>query len=419
MALLPAITLFSGFFFFHFRFRFRSVQHFALGGYFYLFLLGIFLVYIPIADVLLQVESSFGYRLSFSGEINQRMAMVYSAAISAFCLGYLAASFLPGSLPKSDRVKLADRRGNRILYAFQLLVWLIYFLHLELSGISVFGLFNLLNSAEENILFSAQYRFPILELLASSIPVALFIQLRLGESKQFLWWFFFAFWLFMSLLGGWRFRIILFVLFFLFHLLEKKEYRKLILIWSIPLMISMAWLTLNRMAIAKRQFSLITFDFRLFDLGTFNNEFANSRTFRACLSQPGWNRFPGFAGWMKNPETMKPRLLEFSKSWIPTGWPWNPNPALSQPEEFFLLFGYSGLFFAMLLMGLYVFLIDHSGNGAFSGSLRIVLSGLLFQWFSRGYFPFQLKITFICLLPFLLLWMTDSYLSFQRHANKT
>jgi hypothetical protein len=116
---------------------------------------------------------------------------------------------------------------------------------------------------------------------------------------------------------------------------------------------------------------------------------------------------------------MKPRLLEFSKSWIPPGWPWNPNPALSQPEEFFLLFGYSGLFFAMLLMGLYVFLIDHSGNGPFSGSLRIVLSGLLFQWFSRGYFPFQLKITFICLLPFLLLWMTDSYLSFQRHANKT
>ena len=51
----------------------------------------------------------------------------------------------------------------------------------------------------------------------------------------------------------------------------------------------------------------------------FNNEFSNSRTFRACMSQPGWDSFPGVWGCVPNPESDIPVILEFSKAWIPAG----------------------------------------------------------------------------------------------------
>ena len=395
----------------------RKFGIFPSASLFYLLLLGLFIVYLPMADQLLGVHSSFGFELPRNPEINTRIALVYFTAISGFALGFFLLSFLLRDKIIGPSISLSTDTSSRILYGFQLLCWMLYFFNLLVSGISLSGIFNPFNQEERSILFSASYRYPLLELLSAAVPAALFLLFRLGKSGELKWWIFFIFWLMMSLLGGWRFRIILFALFFVFHWLENRfSFRKAVLIF-ILLPLSLAWLTLNRMAIAKRQFHLVTFDLRDFDLNLFNNEFSNCRTFRACLSQEGWDRFPGFAGWQKVPPEGKPAIIQFSKAWIPPGWPWNPNPALSQPEEFFLLFGFPGLLAGMAVVGSITAIADRLRKSFFASGLRIVFTAMLFQWVSRGYFPFQMKITLICLSPFLLLWIADSYLSRKTNEN--
>ena len=191
------------------------------------------------------------------------------------------------------------------------------------------------------------------------------------------------------------------------------------------LTVSMAWLTLNRMAIAKRQFHLITFDLRQFDPGAFNMEFSNSRTFRASLETMQKNQVehPGISAWtdvIRNkfhsrssfPEGKRPRpwILDATKSWIPSGWPWNPNPAVSQLEEFYLTFGWLGMAIGMFLIGSWVKILDSEGPNLIWNAFRIVGTALLFQWVSRGFFLFQFQITLVCLFPFAVLMVLGSYL---------
>jgi hypothetical protein len=418
---IPALAFFPAFFVI--ILMNRKIGMLPVASIFYLLLLGLFILYLPFCDVLLGINSFFGFQLPRNPELNQRIAGIYFLAISAFATGNLVFHYFNKKIRVPGFRGLDDFSGNNsliinILYGFQLLIWLLYFANLYASGIGVTGIFNPTIRSDDAILFSATYRFPMLELLSVSVPVALFLQLRLGGNNSWKWWLFLSFWLMMSLLGGWRFRIILFALFWLLHISSSGiNLKKAVLLFGV-LPMFMAWLTLNRMAVAKRQFELITFDLRQFDLNLFNNEFSNSRTFRACMSQPGWDSFPGVSGWVPNPESDMPLILEFSKAWIPAGWPWNPNPALSQPEEFFLLFGYAGMALAMALSGIWAFFLDRLNPGWFSGSLRIVLTALLFQWISRGYFPFQLKITLICLLPFLVLMLLSPYLPKGKNANK-
>lgn len=402
-------------------FQFRKTRTLPVSSVFYWCLLGVFLVYTPVSDYLLGIRESFGFRLPYTPEINHSIALVYSLAMLGFASGLLLSFSLAGSrrftIPVSG--KWSGKGGIRLLYGFQLGVWLLYFFNLWSSGISLSGLFNPFHREEDGILFSAAFSFPLLELLAASVPVCLFLLMALKQYRKPVWWLFFLFWLLMSLLGGWRFRIILFGLFCLLLLVESGYRKKGFVLYLLVFVLSMAWLTLNRMAIAKRQFDLITFDLRQFDLSVFNNEFSNCRTFRACLSMPQAVSFPGFRGWMKEGPAMKPWIIQFSKSWIPDGWAWNPNPALSQPEEFYLLFGWTGLLLLMVFSGMLTACLDRMRHDLFSRLFALVFTALLFQWISRGYFPFQLKITVICLLPFLLLYFAGPYLSPDSDGNKT
>lgn len=402
-------------------FQYRRSGFFPVSSVFYWILLGVFLVYTPISDYLLGIRESFGFQLPYKPEINQTIALVYSLAMLGFAAGQLSSFFLPAGrcfgIPVSE--KWPGVVGIRLLYGFQLSIWLIYFFNLWASGISLSGLFNPFHREEDGILFSAAFRFPFLELLSASVPVSLFLLMALKQYRKPVWWLFFLFWLLMSLLGGWRFRIILFGLFCLLLFIESGHMKKSFVLYLMVFALSMAWLTLNRMAIAKRQFELVTFDLRQFDLGVLNNEFSNCRTFRASLSMPEADAFPGIRGWLKKGPGEKPWIIQFSKSWIPAGWSWNPNPALSQPEEFYLLFGWPGLLALMYTAGIFTFWLDRLRKNHISRLFALVFTALLFQWISRGYFPFQLKITLICLLPFLLLWITGPYLSPQSDGNKT
>ncbi len=387
---------------------------------FYLFLLGIYLVYVPITDRLLGINSFFGFQLPFGKAIDTRIAIIYSLVIFSFSMGSLLPALFfrrnSASIRGLNGIEKSDR-FRKLLYGWQIIVWGFFFFNLSASGISILGVFDPYNGSEQAILFSAAFRFPLLDLCTLSIPVCLFLLLQSGRKLGVLWWVFLIFWLVISILGGWRFRVILFVLFLVFWQLSTAYRWKVLLSSAIIISLVLAWLTLNRMAIAKRQFDLITFDITQFDPALFNNEFSNSRTFRATLTAPGADLAPGLNGWIKTDNSTKPWILEISKSWIPAGWPWNPNPALSQPEEFYLLFGLFGMSLAMLLIGIWTGFLGLIGGNKLSDAFQIVGTGLLFQWISRGYFLFQLKISVICLLPFLLLWILKPYLSGKINEN--
>jgi hypothetical protein len=412
----------------------NTTTKFKPGFYFILLLYFIYNIFVPFIDFNLSINSFFGFQFTNEQILLPQQGLVYSIGILSFFLGYFCfkTSKNPGSISnlKSDiHSKLPD-----YMAAIQVFIWLLVLINFQISGISVGNLFDLTNQNESDLLFSAQWKYPLVDLISNCIPVCLFIQYKFSKKINWKWVVLFSFWLFISLLSGWRYRIILFFLFFVIDFLVQNKWSFFkIFVGVLFLSIALSWLTLNRMAIAKRQFHLITFDLSLFDIRIFTTEFSNSRTFKAtCIYL---NNHPdiealGPESWIKfienklkpktefqNLQRPKPWILEVTKAWIPPGWPWNPNPAVSQMEEFFLTFGWIGLVIGMFVVGIWVGFLDLAVNDPIFQNFKIVGIALLFQWTTRGFFLYQLQITLICFLPFLLLWLAKPYLNHVAKRN--
>lgn len=400
---------------------------------FFLALYLVFIVWVPATDRWMGIQSFFGYILPWNPILDLQICGIYCFAICSFWAGYFLSDRFPLSV-KFSGSNLSKDYMVGILYGIQILIWGLVLWNVLSSGMSVSGILNPSNQSEKDIMFSAEWRYPWIDLLSNMLPVCLFLQYFFKPRLSAGWAFFLAIWLGFSLLGGWRYRIILFCLFLVLNFLMNRKWN---LRFWIPaaffLTVSMSWLTLNRMAIAKRQFHLITFDLRLFDFAAFNMEFSNSRTFRASLDhmEKMETSHPGISAWtdvisnkFQNRNTFpdgkrpKPWILDVTKSWIPSGWPWNPNPAVTQLEEFFLTFGWLGIALGMHLVGSWVRFLDSERASSLWNAFRIVGTALLFQWVSRGFFLFQFQITLVCLIPFAVLLLLGSYLPDESTPDK-
>lgn len=384
-------------------------------------------IWVPFSDRLWGFQSFFGYTFSPDQGLDRHIALVYGLSFLSMGLGYL---FAPIRFSTQTFPEIDSNRRFWIISMLQILIWGLVLFNVQASGIPLSGLFDPQNQSEKSILFSVSWAYPWMDLLANALPVCLFIQYRSAKGKQ---WFLFVlllgFWLVFSLLGGWRYRIILFVLFIVLDAIRAGIWRR---VWFWPVLagftLFLSFLTLNRMAIAKRQFHLLTFDLRQFNPELINQEFSNSRTFRASLEYMNRNGIshPGLAAWTElffkklNQEqkpVSRPWILEMTKAWIPPGWPWNPNPAVCQNEEMYLTFGWWGLLPFMVAFGIWLRFLDGKWQGSTAKAFQIVAIGLLFQWISRGFFLFQLQISLVCLLPFGVLVGLGPYLSRGRKKN--
>ena len=393
--------------------------------------------FVPGVDVLLSINSFFGFRFTNNQILSFTQGSVYSFGLLSIVCGYcIFYSFTNFSRKENFDITLDFKNGIiYLLIIIQMLVWILVIVNIISSGISLVNIFDFSTSNEADLLFSTSWKYPFIDMLSNCLPVCLFLQFKFSKKINWILVFLFSFWLFISLLSGWRYRIILFFLFIVVDFLILKKWSFIrIFLGALFLSISLSWLTLNRMAIAKRQFHLITFDLSLFDVRIFATEFSNSRTFKATLiyldSHPeikalgpgSWLRFLENKGKPKrdfpNFERPKPWILEVTKVWIPPGWPWNPNPAVTQMEEFFLTFGWIGLLIGMFAVGFWVGFLDVLVKDPVFQSFKVVGIALLFQWTTRGFFLYQLQITIVCFLPFLLLWLAKPYLSHVSAANK-
>jgi hypothetical protein len=423
-------------------FTFLLLQLLPLGTFFFLMkwekkqpglaawlVMALYLVYnllVPVVDNFSGQYSFFNYPFPPSSMLWSKMAIVYGLGWVAFLSGYFL--LLKIKKPKLQQIdfqgKLPD--FSLALIALQLFFWALIFINIWFSGMDLVQIFNPENREEKNILFSANWAFPWIEMLSNCLPVCLYLHWRFSKKWNGIWIFFFISWLIFSLLAGWRYRIILFFLFMVLHFLsyQKWTWKKLVLIGLGGILV-FSWLTLNRMAIAKRQFEVITFDIRQFDFSLFSSEFSNSRTFRATLlfleknpdyqsDGSSWlqyikNKFKTKSSF-PNGIRPKPWILEVTKAWIPPGWPWNPNPAVTQMEEFFLTFGYLGLILGMIMVGFWASFLDFSSGNPLYQAFRIICIALLFQWTTRGFFLHQLQISLVCIFPLAVLYLIKPYL---------
>lgn len=400
-----------------------------------LFSVGLYSLYnvvVPVSDHLLDVSTFFGYPLSKNYSLRLEISQVYLiGGVSLIGSYFLVAKWI-NSLKNNDFPFFTDLFAQKspLLLGFLLVVWVLILFNIQASGISPIALFDPGNSSEKDILFSAGFFSPGLDLLTNCLPAGLFLLLISKPRFTGLWILLFVFWLAFSLLAGWRYRIILLILMVVGWGIRYWRWPALrILIAGALLFMGVIWLTLNRMAIAKRQFSLVTFHLSQFDFGLLTHELSNSRTFHASLQyiqEHNINR-GGFTSWLEHiafkfrpksdfdgNERPKPWILTVTKAWIPPGWPYNPNPAVSQMEEFYLTFGWIGLVIGMCLMGGFVALTDFRTPALGIQALQVMCIALCFQWITRGFFLYQIQISMAVLLPFGVVAASHAYL---RHAR--
>ena len=388
--------------------------------------------FVPVSDWFTGVSSFFGYQLSSDPALLSEIGKVYSLG-SLFLIGsYFGTLRFLKHKPLPDLSFFNELFVDKsfIIIGLLVLTWSVILWNIHASGISLIAVFSLKNQSERDILFSADFFSSGIDLLTNCLPTAIFLLALSNPKQRSILLLLLGFWLAFSLLAGWRYRIILLLLMFLGWGVRHYNWSvSKLLIFGVLISISLAWLTLNRMAIAKRQFHLVTNDLRKFDFQILTQELSNSRTFHATLQHMESNKIErgGISSWIhhlsnklqpktyfENGERPKPWILKVTKEWIPPGWPYNPNPAVSQMEEFYLTFGWLGLFLGMSLMGICVALFDYPFQSIGIQVFQIICIALCFQWISRGFFLYQLQISAAALLPFALVCLSHAYL---RHVR--
>jgi hypothetical protein len=398
-------------------------------------LYGMYTVWVPCTDRLWGITHFFGKEVPAGADMDWLVGTVYGIGFSAYGLAYwLSERFWPGREVFFQSPDLGTRQNGIKLGVLQGLIWVLVIWNLLETGVSLRGLFDLGNRNPGNILFSAAWAHPWVDLLSNALPVCLFLDFYRKEKPGYYWWILFLIWFGFALLGGWRYRIVLMVLFFgIYNLRKFNKVRPIHLAAGGMLIVLMALLTLNRMALAKRQFDVLTLDVRQFDLPALNMEFSNHRTFRCTLEwmKNRQEKPPGVISWwnfveqrlvqkskFQDGQRPRPWILETTKAWIPPGWPWNPNPAVTQIEEGFLSFGWYGMCIWMALFGIWVAFLDQLSRGKLGMLFQAICVALLFQWISRGFFLFQIQITLVCLIPVLVLALPGPYLPYDSKQHK-
>lgn len=395
--------------------------------------------FVPVFDAVKGCESFFGFSIVGNRALHIQVFLVYLVGIISLIFSYWLISKWFSSIKWQEIVPNLTignpEKAFKSIVIYQSVVWILVVFNIHQSGVSLISLLDFQNQSEKDILFSIHWHSHGIDLLSNSLSVALFLQFWIKRKTDWTWWAFFISWLTFCLLAGWRYRIILLMLFFVIYFLRTtKLSAKSILAICIFMFFSVSWLTLNRMAIAKRQFHLVTFDFSQFDSEILATELSNSRTFKASLiylktnqlargGLPSWLEYIGNKFLPKNtfPNGKRPApwIIGATKNWIPPGWPWNPNPAVNQMEEYFLTFGWVGLVVGMILMGIWVAFLDFPSKNSFLISFQMIGTGLCFQWISRGFFLYQIQIALASFLPFLVLYFVARYLPHDKIPDTT
>lgn len=316
---------------------------------------------------------------------------------------------------------------GRIYLVATLLIGLLVIWNLHLSGVDISALLDVQKRDLQHIIFSIPFYSNFLEnltnsLITCSVALVAYYHRRwwVWAILLLLWWYFF--------LAGWRFRIFVSALgvALVYLYMQPAQFYKRLAVVVLALGLMLSFITLNRMAVAKRMFDVVEWNPLRFNIELLCNEMGNSRTFKAMLHYRKTHEVPldggmsmiGYifvkflpASLYPNGEKPLAPLLKQVKVWIPAGAvDYNPNPAISNVDEVYFSFGLPGCIIFMWLLGFFIAWVEHMR--AVQGLkiyLYAVFVGFLYQWITRGYLPQQVQLLFFMLIPWWLEWAYLKY----------
>jgi hypothetical protein len=302
---------------------------------------------------------------------------------------------------------------------------------LTYSGVSLTELVDLKNSNTYLNLFGKQLAFPF----ADRIPDFLLLPtLLLFIAKPKFAWPILVLTTVIFIAFGFRYRVILlYGAIWLTWFVQPKLLISYPQSWIRSFLISTLFvgffviglLTVNRLMLSARLFNKLTFDLSLLDTRLLVNETNNAQAFMRVLAYRGEAgiSFPPllnttlaclverFIPAVAFSDGIKPKpqlLIDIQNAFSSTPAGQTMHPAVTNMEEYYLDWGYTGLF---ICMGLFSFLCLFIGRitvllfNTYYFPVGILLSVFVFQIISRGYMPQQVDILFSLIAPLAVLYL--------------
>jgi hypothetical protein len=409
-------------------------KHFSIA--FVAFVYFFITLFTPFFDWYRDIDSHFSY---YYGQYELKAQVVYLTGTVAILGAYIiSSSRLATWLLSQIKFKYSvatpfSHEIGRLYWLTTTILFALVLFNVHASGVNLLSLFDLSNKELGNIIFSIYFYSDFLENLTNSL-ITCGIALYYYYKKKPWYWALLLVLLAYFFLSGWRFRIFLtlFGIAVIYLQSTPEQFYKRLLIALLGLTLTLSYLTLNRMAVAKRMFDVVEWNALAFNLDLLCNETGNSRTAKAMMRYRAENNLPldggmsmiGYIFVKLMPASLYPNqekpiapLLRQVKAWIPEGAvDYNPNPAISNMDEIYFSFGLPGLIFFMSLMAIGLAIVEHARMQMhLKPYLYVLFLGFLYQWITRGYLPQQVQLLFFLLLPFWVEWL---YLRWRMAKDK-
>lgn len=291
--------------------------------------------------------------------------------------------------------------------------------NLLLSGYTLTGLFNF-SVRDTSQIIAGNTRYSILLETANQILISVLILAAVYKVPKWalLTAVLLCFCIFVF--AGLRYRVIMVLIgmltsYFITMPKNATHYRKAALV-CLLFVIGLQYLTINRWAIARRQFSYLTFNLFQFNNQTLLTETNNSQTFFCMLRYnhlqnlgPDYGesmfKFVLIRALPKNLfENGKKPVAPLLQRLVPATNPPNPErglPAYSNIDEYYLSFGWPGVVIGMALLAYLLARMPNYKQGLAAKAWQVLVTAFLFQLITRGYFPQQMELFVFLLLPLL------------------
>lgn len=397
---------------------------------FSLFVYFVYTVYTPVSNYFGGYHSLYG--IDYVNYFSESIA-VDIVGIFALSLGYWSSVHLRPTRPfQALQIRYDLRHPIIILSVLLLICFIALIINLVRASFDFSTLFDFHNQSNTPLLFglsSPHPEFNYIEALSDTL-VALLILLFNYKMPRRIWWILAFICGFYFLLAGWRYRFILLAVGCLAHYWYNlrwfpRDYWRVTLL-ALSVVLGIAVLTLNRMAIASRQGEETTLDLTRFDNRLFAEQTINAQVFMLMLRYRDEHNIQADYGQSMFKQTAYramptymftdsikpyPPLLKWqseaqgtsAKGEIRTG-------AITNLEEYYLSFGWVGLFLLASMLGFLLGRLVHfPPTDDFYVGIKLLLTAFMFQLITRGYFPQQVELFVYLMFPILLLRAISHY----------
>jgi hypothetical protein len=356
------------------------------------------------------------YGTDFSDYHTQGM-LIYTVGVFAFSISYYLIARRKKYISFSFIQQLPDYSW-RWLDVFFYGCWIIIFLNVQLGGRNFIQMFDLTNPDWRLGVWGFEGAIPYLADIPDTLTAVLIMAIATSTKRtKLLCWIVPTFVMF--LLFGWRYRIIFVLLAFIFNYLltqqnSRSTWAKLVAMLLVAGLV-VNFITLNRWAVAKREFDKVRWDLTLFTNDLLLNETNNSQTFFSTIKYIQEKNIPPDYGetmflftlyraiparFFENNKKPEPPNLAIMHQAFDPEIKGEGNPAICNIAEYYLSFRWLGVIVGMSILGILLALLSPDVQNLNYKAVYLTICAFLFQVITRGYFPQNVELLAYLSLPY-------------------